>query len=109
MIRDSLHNPDTDVFMEYTLAGAYDSNIALLLTVGDSRESAYEQMAEVLAPAVCAARISRPIAFTTAWCTGFLAERLTPGRPRSLLFLTRRRWASSRKSGQNIDVAWQQL
>ena len=44
----SLHNPDTDVFMDYTLAGAYDSNIALLLTVGDSRESAYEQMAEVL-------------------------------------------------------------
>ena len=34
--------------MEYTLAGAYDSNIALLLTVGDSRESAYEHMAEVL-------------------------------------------------------------
>ena len=25
----SLHNPDTDVFMAYTLAGAYDSNIAL--------------------------------------------------------------------------------
>lgn len=44
----SLHNPDTDVFMNYTLAGAYDSNIALLLTVGDSRETAYEQMAEVL-------------------------------------------------------------
>lgn len=44
----SLHNPDTDVFMNYTLAGAYDSNIALLLTVGDSRESAYEHMAEVL-------------------------------------------------------------
>lgn len=44
----SLHNPDTDVFMNYTLAGAYDSNIALLLTVGDSREAAYEHMAEVL-------------------------------------------------------------
>ena len=44
----SLHNPDTDVFMNYTLAGAYDSNIALLLTVGDARESAYERMAEVL-------------------------------------------------------------
>ncbi|MEK9543140.1 MAG: biotin carboxylase N-terminal domain-containing protein, partial [Luminiphilus sp.] len=43
----SLHNPDTDVFMDYTLAGAYDSNIALLLTVGDSRTSCYEQMAEV--------------------------------------------------------------
>lgn len=44
----SVHNPDTDTFMTYTLAGAYDSNIALLLTVGDSRESSYEHMAEVL-------------------------------------------------------------
>lgn len=44
----SVHNPDTNVFMNYTLAGAYDSNIALLLTVGESRESAYEQMAEVI-------------------------------------------------------------
>ncbi|MGJ8686874.1 MAG: biotin carboxylase N-terminal domain-containing protein, partial [Spongiibacteraceae bacterium] len=30
----STHNPDTDVFMKYHLAGAYDSNIALLLTTG---------------------------------------------------------------------------
>ncbi|HEY7776589.1 MAG TPA: biotin/lipoyl-containing protein [Kineobactrum sp.] len=44
----SLHNPDTDVFMKYTLAGAYDSNIALLLTVGGSRLDAYEKMAETL-------------------------------------------------------------
>ena len=44
----SLHNPDTDVFMKYTLAGAYDSNIALLLTVGDSRLETYERMAEVI-------------------------------------------------------------
>ena len=29
-----LHNPDTDVFMKYHLAGAYDSNIALLLGTG---------------------------------------------------------------------------
>jgi acetyl/propionyl-CoA carboxylase alpha subunit len=44
----SLHNPDTDVFMKYTLAGAYDSNIALLLTVGDSRLETYERMAETI-------------------------------------------------------------
>lgn len=42
----SLHNPDTDVFMKYTLAGAYDSNIALLLTVGDTRLDVYQRMAE---------------------------------------------------------------
>lgn len=44
----SLHNPDTDVFMNYTLAGAYDSNIALLLTVGESRLDTYEAMAETI-------------------------------------------------------------
>ena len=44
----SLHNPDTDVFMKYTLAGAYDSNIALLLTVGNSRLDTFERMAETI-------------------------------------------------------------
>ncbi|MCB1855945.1 MAG: biotin carboxylase [Halieaceae bacterium] len=44
----SLHNPDTDVFMKYTLAGAYDSNIALLLTVGETRLATYQHMAEVI-------------------------------------------------------------
>ena len=44
----SLHNPDTDVFMKYTLAGAYDSNIALLLTVGNTRLDTYRQMAETI-------------------------------------------------------------
>ena len=44
----SLHNPDTDVFMKYALAGAYDSNIALLLTVGESRLNTYQKMAELI-------------------------------------------------------------
>jgi acetyl/propionyl-CoA carboxylase alpha subunit len=44
----SLHNPDTDVFMTYHLAGAYDSNIALLLTVGTKRLESFQNMAEVL-------------------------------------------------------------
>ncbi|MGH1373553.1 MAG: biotin/lipoyl-containing protein [Cellvibrionaceae bacterium] len=44
----SMHNPDTDVFMKYHLAGAYDSNIALLLTIGNDRTSTYQAMAEVL-------------------------------------------------------------
>lgn len=44
----SLHNPDTDVFMKYTLAGAYDSNIALLLTVGSTRLETYQNMAEII-------------------------------------------------------------
>lgn len=44
----SMHNPDTDVFMKYHLAGAYDSNIALLLTTGSNRLDAYQRLAEIL-------------------------------------------------------------
>ncbi|MEZ5539507.1 MAG: biotin/lipoyl-containing protein [Pseudomonadales bacterium] len=44
----SMHNPDTDVFMKYTLAGAYDSNIALLLTTGTDRMGTYTLMSEVI-------------------------------------------------------------
>lgn len=43
-----VHNPDTDVFMRYHLAGAYDSNIALLLTTGTDRPDCYRRMAEIL-------------------------------------------------------------
>jgi biotin carboxyl carrier protein len=43
-----LHNPDTDVFMKYHLAGAYDSNIALLVTTGSTREDSYRNLAEIL-------------------------------------------------------------
>lgn len=44
----SLHNPDTNVFMKYKLAGAYDSNIALLLTQGSDRLDSFERLAEIL-------------------------------------------------------------
>ncbi len=41
-------NPDTDQFMRYHLAGAYDSNIALLLTKGGDRFDSYEDLSRVL-------------------------------------------------------------
>jgi acetyl/propionyl-CoA carboxylase alpha subunit len=44
----SLRNPDTGVFMDYHLAGAYDSNIALLLTVGVDRLNTYQRMSQLL-------------------------------------------------------------
>ncbi|MFK8020068.1 MAG: biotin/lipoyl-containing protein [Pseudomonadales bacterium] len=43
-----LHNPDTNVFMKYTLAGAYDSNIALLLTHGEDRLASYQKLSDIL-------------------------------------------------------------
>jgi len=44
----SLKNPDTGLFMRYRLAGAYDSNIALLLSTGNGREQSYSAMGEIL-------------------------------------------------------------
>ncbi len=43
-----LVNPDTGHFMRYTVAGAYDSNIALLLTKGEDRLDSYQHLAKVL-------------------------------------------------------------
>ncbi len=44
----SLPNPDTGMFMRYRVAGAYDSNIALLLTKGGDRLDTYLHLAKVL-------------------------------------------------------------
>jgi len=44
----SMLNPDTCQFMKYNVAGAYDSNIALLLTTGNDRLESYERLAEVI-------------------------------------------------------------
>ncbi|HEY6877482.1 MAG TPA: biotin carboxylase N-terminal domain-containing protein, partial [Polyangiales bacterium] len=44
----SIKNPDTGLFMRYRLAGAYDSNIALLLATGIDRQDSYERCYEIL-------------------------------------------------------------
>jgi acetyl/propionyl-CoA carboxylase alpha subunit len=44
----SMLNPDTCQFMKYKVAGAYDSNIALLLTNGGDRLDSYERLSEVI-------------------------------------------------------------
>ncbi len=41
-------NPDTGLFMRYKVAGAYDSNIALLLTKGDDRLESYNHLSKVI-------------------------------------------------------------
>lgn len=44
----STPNPDTGQFMKYRVAGAYDSNIALLLTKGADRLESFERLSEVI-------------------------------------------------------------
>ena len=43
----SIKNPDTGHFMRYRLAGAYDSNIALLLATGKDRVESWQQLVEI--------------------------------------------------------------
>jgi len=42
-----IKNPDTNLFMRYRLAGAYDSNVALLLATGSDRVQSWEQLVEI--------------------------------------------------------------
>jgi acetyl/propionyl-CoA carboxylase alpha subunit len=42
-----IKNPDTGLFMRYRLAGAYDSNVALLLATGDDRVQSWERLVEI--------------------------------------------------------------
>jgi len=44
----STPHPDTGMFMRYRVAGAYDSNIALLLTKGEDRLDSYLHLSRVL-------------------------------------------------------------
>lgn len=41
-------NPDTRRFVHYRLAGAYDSNVALLVTYGAERHESYVRLCEIL-------------------------------------------------------------
>jgi acetyl/propionyl-CoA carboxylase alpha subunit len=44
----SMLNPDTGQFMKYNVAGAYDSNIALLISTGNDRLHSYQRLSEVI-------------------------------------------------------------
>ncbi|MEI1278148.1 biotin/lipoyl-containing protein [Leptospira venezuelensis] len=44
----SVTNPDTGLFVHYKVAGAYDSNIALLITYGTSREDNLRKLGNIL-------------------------------------------------------------
>ncbi len=44
----SIKNPDTGLYMRYRLAGAYDSNVALLLATGADREESCARITEIL-------------------------------------------------------------
>lgn len=108
----SLHNPDTDVFMKYTLAGAYDSNIALLLTVGDTRLDCYERMAETIRQTQMRGKdLATNLEFHYGLVNWFLGQNIN-ARPTTRFivpYLTA--VGELKREALNIDLehAWQQL
>ena len=107
-----VHNPDTDVFMKYTLAGAYDSNIALLLTVGESRYTTYERMAELLRVTTLRGRdLSTNLNFHYGLVHWFLG-RTVDARPTTKFivpYLTAVGELAQLSDTVDLDVAWHRL
>lgn len=108
----SLHNPDTDVFMKYTLAGAYDSNIALLLTVGDTRLETYERMAEVIRRTRMRGKdLATNLEFHYGLVNWFIGQNIN-ARPTTRFivpYLTAVGELKAQADTLDIDYAWQQI
>jgi len=108
----SLHNPDTDTFMKYTLAGAYDSNIALLLTVGETRLETYERMAETIRQASMRGKdLATNLEFHYGLVNWFIGHNIN-ARPTTRFivpYLTAVGLLKQRANNMDLDYAWKQL
>ncbi|MCA9517978.1 MAG: biotin carboxylase, partial [Myxococcales bacterium] len=68
-------NPDTGQFVRYRIAGAYDSNIALLVTCGDDRPATYRRLREILRRARLRGNdLKTNLEFHFGLCAWFLAR-----------------------------------
>jgi acetyl/propionyl-CoA carboxylase alpha subunit len=108
----SLHNPDTDVFMKYTLAGAYDSNIALLLTVGDTRLDTYERMAEAIRQTSMRGKdLATNLEFHYGLVNWFIGQNIN-ARPTTRFivpYLTAVGQLKQQANNMDLDYAWKKL
>ncbi|MEH6583600.1 MAG: biotin/lipoyl-containing protein [Halioglobus sp.] len=108
----SLHNPDTDVFMKYTLAGAYDSNIALLLTVGETRLDTYERMAETIRQTTMTGKdLATNLEFHYGLVNWFIGQNIN-ARPTTRFivpYLTAVGELKQRANSMDLEYAWRQL
>ena len=103
----SLHNPDTDTFMKYTLAGAYDSNIALLLTVGETRLDCFQNMAEVIRSTTMSGRdLATNLEFHYGLVNWFIGQNIN-ARPTTRFILPYLTAVGELKSGSgDIDLVY---
>jgi acetyl/propionyl-CoA carboxylase alpha subunit len=108
----SLHNPDTDTFMKYTLAGAYDSNIALLLTVGETRLDTYERMAETIRRTRMRGKdLATNLEFHYGLVNWFIGQNIN-ARPTTRFivpYLTAVGELKEQANGMDLDYAWTEI
>src|SRR4029078_2021262 len=71
----SIKNPDTGLFMRYRLAGAYDSNVALLLSTGKDRNESWARLVEIFRRSTIRGRdLATNLEFHYGILTWFLAR-----------------------------------
>ena len=110
----SIKNPDTGLFMRYRLAGAYDSNVALLLATGADRrrELAARWSISSGAPRIRGIDLATNLEFHYGILTWFLARdpwaKPTTRFVVPYLTLDRRGGAGSAR-GIDLDYAFQQI
>lgn len=107
-----IKNPDTGLFMRYRLAGAYDSNVALLLAVGDDRDASWRRIADVFRrTTIRGIDLATNLEFHYGLLTWFLARDpwAKPTTKFVVPYLTLVGQLAQEAQGVDIDYAFQRM
>src|SRR5262249_54704263 len=108
----SIKNPDTGLFMRYRLAGAYDSNVALLLATGDDRTRSWEQLVDIFCrTTIRGIDLATNLEFHYGILTWFLARDpwAKPTTKFVVPYLTLVGEVAQEAHGIDLDYAFQQI
>ncbi len=108
----SIKNPDTGLFMRYRLAGAYDSNVALLLATGTDRVEAWQRLVEIFRRATIRGMdLATNLEFHYGILTWFLARDpwAKPTTKFVVPYLTLVGEVAQEAHGIDLDYAFQQI
>lgn len=107
-----LTNPDTDVFMRYHLAGAYDSNIALELATGKDRQETFELASTILCQMkITGENLSTNLNFHYGLVNWFIGHNVQarPATSFTMPYLTAVGQLAKCASTIDLNYAWGQL
>jgi biotin carboxyl carrier protein len=107
-----IKNPDTNLFMRYRLAGAYDSNIALLLATGKDRVESWTRLVEAFRrTSIRGMDLATNLEFHYGILTWFLARDpwAKPTTKFVVPYLTLVGELAQEAQGINLDYAFQQI